>query len=692
MVVKPKYSPCPPSPNKPKTGCCHRTHTLSFAGWTSERTELGTAIIAAALLGLGYALAWVSSIPPFVSDSILILSCCFGGFFATLESWHSLRHGRFEIDFLMIVAAAGAGTLGAWAEGALLLALFSMGHALEHFAMGRARKSIASLGQLRPKTAIVLREHAEIEIPIDQLRISDLVIVKPDSVIAADGVVIEGESGVDQSPITGESIPVDKSPANDFDPTDPTQPLVPTEHRVFAGTLNGSGLLKVYVTRETQDTTLSRLMKLVTEAESQRSPTQRLTDSFEKYYVPSVLVIVVLLLGAFLVIDEPFGDSFYRAMATLVAASPCALAIATPSAVLSGIARAGNSGLLFKGGGPLEMLGKVETMAFDKTGTLTMGRPMLTDVVPAKGINDRELLITAAAVERLSSHPLARTIWVAARDRFGENEIPRASQLQSITGRGVRASIDGRQITVGTEMLLVQDDQSAPVPEDVLEELNNLKRRGRTTMIVKDGDRYLGVLGLQDRPRPAALPTLQKLRDMGISNIVMLSGDHQAVADQIAREVGLNQAIGDLMPEDKVEAVKQLASKGLIAMVGDGVNDAPAMATASVAIAMGAAGSDVALETADVALMGDDLSRLPFAIALSRQASRIIRQNLWISLGMIAVLVPATITGLNLAAAVVFHEGSTLVVVLNALRLLGFRENKNKEGRTSFAETANDIT
>lgn len=674
MVVKSSLLPQSPVPEKPKTGCCHRTHSVSFASLSSEQIELGTAIMAALLLGIGYGLAWIPSLPPIVSNSVLILSCCFGGFFATLESWQSLRHGRFEIDFLMIVAAAGAGTLGAWAEGALLLALFSMGHALEHFAMGRARKSIASLGQLRPKTAIVLRENIQHEIPIDELKIGDIVIVKPDSVIAADGVVIEGESGVDQSPITGESIPVDKSPASDFDPSDPTQPLVPAEHRVFSGTLNGSGALKIFVTRETHDTTLSRLMKLVTEAESQRSPTQRLTDSFEKYYVPSVLIVVVLLLGAFLVIDETFGDSFYRAMATLVAASPCALAIATPSAVLSGIARAGNSGLLFKGGGPLEMLGKVETIAFDKTGTLTMGRPVLTDVVPAHGISERELLVTAAAVERLSPHPLARTIWMAARERYGENEIPRADNLQSITGRGVRASIDGRQITVGTEKLLVQDMQSTPVPEDLLEQLNRLKHGGRTTMIVKDGERFLGTLGLQDRPRPAALPTLQSLREMGIANMVMLSGDHQAVADQIARDVGLNKAIGDLMPEDKVAAVKQLASNGLIAMVGDGVNDAPAMATASVAIAMGAAGSDVALETADVALMGDDLSRLPFAIALSRQASRIIRQNLWISLGMIAVLVPATMTGLNLAAAVVFHEGSTLVVVLNALRLLGFRE------------------
>lgn len=654
-------------------GCGHQHAAGPGTQLFGERTELAFAIAAAVLLIIGYGLSWVSALPAIVWLIPLWLSCFFGGYFALIESWHSLRHGRFEIDFLMIVAAIGAGILGAWAEGALLLALFSMGHALEHFAMGRARKSIASLGKLRPKTAIVIRNGREETVPIEALRIGDQILVRPDSAIAADGVILEGESSVDQAPITGESVPVDKTPAVDFRPDDPHPVAVHSDHRVYAGTVNGAGALRVYVTREAHDTTLARLMQLVTQAESQRSPTQRLTSQFERYYVPSVLVLVFVLLFAGVVIDEPFAKSFYRAMAVLVAASPCALAIATPSAVLSGIARAGNSGLLFKGGGPLELLGQTRVIAFDKTGTLTTGKPTLSDLVPAAGVDEDELLTTAAAVERLSAHPLARTVWLAGRERLGEANIPAAADLQSITGRGVKANVNGKQITIGSERLAVRNGQPAALPDSLARELQQLKENGRTAMVVHDGERFLGLLGLVDQARPAAAATIGQLRAMGIESMVMLSGDHQRVADRIAADVGLDQAIGDLMPEDKVAAIKRLSEQQITAMVGDGVNDAPAMATAGIAIAMGAAGSDVALETADVALMGDDLSRLPFAIGLSRQAAKIVRQNLWISLGMIAFLVPSTIFGLNLAAAVVFHEGSTLVVVLNALRLLAYR-------------------
>jgi Cd2+/Zn2+-exporting ATPase len=506
------------------------------------------------------------------------------------------------------------------------------------------------------------------------------VIVPPDSIIAIDGVVMDGESGVDQAPITGESVPVDKFPSTDFEPgiTDPT--TLAAEQKVFAGTINGPGALKVYVTRKSADSTLSKLMRMVTEAESQRSPTQRLTDKFERYFVPAVLIFVLLLLMVWLVVDEPFSQSFYRAMAVLVGASPCALAIATPSAVLSGVARGGHRGVLFKGGGPLELLGRVDQIAFDKTGTLTAGKPHLTDVVLMAGVDEVKLLQVAAAVERLSAHPIARAIWLAAKERLGDRPIPLATEFRSITGRGVTAMLDNEIVAIGSEALFQKtfapesrDSLSAGLPSSLKSEIDRLRTAGRTIMIVKQGDHFLGVLGMLDTARVTAKPTIARLRSMGIRRMLMLSGDHQVVADAIAAGVGLDDARGDLMPEDKVSAMKDLTSQSLTAMVGDGVNDAPAMATASVAIAMGAAGSDVAMETADVALMGDDLSRLPFAIGLSRQTARIIRQNLWISLGMVAILIPAGLLGLNLAAAVVFHEGSTVVVVLNALRLLAYK-------------------
>ena len=421
-------------------------------------------------------------------------------------------------------------------------------------------------------------------------------------------------------------------------------------------------------------------MKMVMEAEAQRSPTQRLTDRFEKYYVPAVMLFVLLLLFAFLVIDEPFSASFYRAMAVLVGASPCALAIATPSAVLSAVARGGRAGVLFKGGGPIELLGNVQQIAFDKTGTLTIGKPQLVDIFTAEGVSEVQLLATAAAVERLSPHPLAKAIWRTAKERLGDHRIEVAGDLHSVTGQGIVAKLDGQVVAIGTESLFAADAKQSPsVPKEIRQAADDLRSRGRTIMIVKHGDRFLGVLGLLDDARPAAKTTIHQLRTMNVQQMVMLSGDHQTVADAIASQVDLDSARGDLMPADKVDAIRDMTTRGVTAMVGDGVNDAPAMAAASVAIAMGAAGSDVAMETADVALMGDDLSKLPFAVALSRQATTIIRQNLWISLGMVLILIPAGLLGLNLAAAVVFHEGSTVFVVLNALRLLAFRVNTSSD-------------
>jgi Cd2+/Zn2+-exporting ATPase len=448
---------------------------------------------------------------------------------------------------------------------------------------------------------------------------------------------------------------------------------------VIAGTINQTGSIEIQVTKIASENTLARVVTMVSEAETRVSPTQVFTKKFERNFVPSVIAIVVLLMFAPLVLDESFSESFYRAMAVLVAASPCALAIATPSAVLSGVARAARGGILVKGGGPLESLGSLDFIAFDKTGTLTEGEPKVTDVCTAEGVDESELLRIAIAVEDLSKHPLARAVVRDGKKKLGEGErwsqgdVPKATDLKSITGRGIQATVEGDLVHVGKDDLFAEID-GPPLPDAIRAIVESLEQNGRTTMIVRRAERYLGVIGLMDTPREASKRTISRLRDLGIKRMIMISGDNQKVADAVAKEVGLDEARGDLMPDDKVAEIKKLEGEGGVAMVGDGVNDAPAMATASVGIAMGAAGSDVALETADVALMADNLDNLPLAIGLSRATRRIIRQNLWMSLGMVAFLVPATIFGLNIGPAVVLHEGSTLVVVFNALRLLAYKE------------------
>ncbi|VAW01587.1 Lead, cadmium, zinc and mercury transporting ATPase; Copper-translocating P-type ATPase [hydrothermal vent metagenome] len=640
-----------------------------------ERTELVFSLISGACLTIGFLLAITSSAPAQVSLALYLFAYFFGAFFAILEVRQSISHGKFKIDFLMLVAAAGAGFLGEWAEGALLLFLFSLGHALESFAMGKARAAIAALAALAPKTALVKRNGETVKLPIDELVPGDTVIVKPNARIPADGIVAAGNSSVDQSSITGESMPVDKTPAEDPNAAWRSAAKPKAENVVFAGTINGAGAMEILATRAAEDSTLAKVVKMVAEAEEQRSPTQRFTDKFEKIFVPSVLVLVVLALLAGVVIDEPFSTTFYRAMAVMVAASPCALAIATPSAVLSGVARAARNGVLVKGGGPLEMLGALEAIAFDKTGTLTEGRPQLTNVVPAEGVFENELLNVAVAVERLSDHPLARAVVEGGEARNAGGALT-AKNLRALIGRGVTAEISEQSVYIGKDDLFTEIGGPA-LPPSLRTRVDELEAGGRTTMIVRLGERYLGVLGVMDAPREDAARVVSELRNLGIEHMIMLSGDNQRVASSVAAGLGLDGAWGDLMPQDKVDAIIRLrAEQGEVAMIGDGVNDAPALANASVGIAMGAAGSDVALETADVALMADDLSRLPFAVGLSRAARRMIRQNLWFSLGVVAFLIPATLFGLGIGPAVIIHEGSTLVVVANALRLLAYKDSR----------------
>jgi Cd2+/Zn2+-exporting ATPase len=657
---------------KPKAPAEAHEHEHEHGGWLGEKTELPFAGICGVLLVTGWLVSTFTSMSPWVPWSLYLAAYGFGGYFTFREALENVLARRFEIDLLMLVAALGAASLGEWAEGALLLFLFSLGHSLEHFAMGRAKRAIEALAELAPQTALVRRNGNTEEISVDLLQVTDVVVVKPNERIAADGFVIKGEGSVNQAPITGESVPVDKRPVADLQQAAANPNRLDAAHRVFAGTINNSGALEIQVTKLASESTLARVVQMVNEAETQKSPTQRLTDTFERRFVPTILVLVVVLLFAWLVINEPFSKSFYRAMAVLVAASPCALAISTPSAVLSGIARAARGGVLIKGGGPLENLGTLRAIAFDKTGTLTEGKPRLTDVITFNNVAENELLKIAIAVERLSDHPLAAAVVRDGNERLKNDSIAEAHDVQSITGRGVKATVDGQLVYIGSESLFAVVD-GPPIPDALRESVQKLKASGRTTMIVRRGDTYLGVLGLMDTPRETAKSVIARLKQLGMQRIVMLSGDSQQVATAVAKSVGIDEAIGDLMPEQKVDAIRKLSEAGGVAMVGDGVNDAPAMANATVGIAMGAAGSDVALETADVALMADDLSHLPFAVGLSRQTSRIIRQNLWFSLGMVAFLVPATILGLQLGAAVVFHEGSTLLVVFNALRLLSYR-------------------
>ncbi|MBE0594621.1 MAG: heavy metal translocating P-type ATPase [Gemmatimonadales bacterium] len=647
-------------------------HGHEHGGVFGSNTEMIFALASGALLGIGVAIdALAAGAPGWLPLACFILAYAFGGFHTLREAIDNVRLGRFEIDTLMLVAAAGAAALGAWAEGALLLFLFSLGHALEHYAMGRARRAIEALAELAPDTATVRRDSQVKEIPVEELVVGDIVLVRPNERLPADGFIVRGASAIDQAPVTGESMPVDKRPVDDAAKARARPDGVDAASRVFAGTINGAGGIEVEVARRAGESALARVVKMVGEAETRRSPTQRFTDRFERIFVPAVLGLVFILLFAWVVVDEPFRDSFYRAMAVLVAASPCALAIATPSAVLSGIARAARGGVLIKGGAPLEELGSLDAMAFDKTGTLTEGRPRITDVVAVDGASEEELLSAAVAVESGSDHPLAAAIVRDGRERLSRESIPSVDDLRNLIGRGVTARLQGETVWIGKAEMFGADGVP-PLGTAALAAVERLRESGRTTMAVRRGDRDLGVIGLLDTPRAGAKEALEHLRALGIGRMIMISGDHRKAAEAIAGEVGLDEAWGDLMPEDKAVAIRELRQRAKVAMVGDGVNDAPAMANATVGIAMGAAGSDVALETADVALMADDLRHLPFAVGLSRRTRSVIRQNLFVSLGIVALLVPATILGLGIGPAVAVHEGSTLLVVFNALRLLAY--------------------
>ncbi len=629
------------------------------AGRLRRHRELAFALLAGLFLAAGVLAERTAGVSFETVAGIYLLSYLAGGYDATRHAVRAAAHARFDIDVLMVVAALGAALVGQLAEGALLLFLFRLGHSLEHYATGRARRAIEALGEISPKSARIRREGRELDLPVEEVERGDVVIVRPGERVPSDGIVLSGRSSVDESPITGESLPQEKSPG----------------YKVYAGTVNGSGSLEVEVTKLSKDSTLARVISMVEEAQVQKSPTQRFAERVEGIFVPLVLGGVVLLI----IVPPALGllswdEAFIRAMTILVAASPCALAISTPSAVLSGIAQAARQGILIKGGVHLENLGSIKSMAFDKTGTLTLGKPEVTDVVPVGDAGEDDLIRIAGAAERLSGHPLAEAVLRAARDRG--LDLPEVGPIRSVPGRGLKADLGGEEISIGNLKLFEGElEMDEPLYRSTVTVAEGLEERGKTTMVVRKGGRFLGVIGLADRPRPEAASALKRLREMGIEPLVMITGDNERVASAVATQLGMEEQISSLLPGEKVSAVEDLLGRfGSVAMVGDGVNDAPALVRATVGIAMGAGGTDVALETADVALISDDLSRLPFAVALGRRSRRIIGQNLAISLLVIALLVPLALLGLaGIGLAIVLHEGSTLLVVANGLRLLRFR-------------------
>ncbi|MFO7313982.1 heavy metal translocating P-type ATPase [Rhodothermus marinus] len=611
-------------------------------GWLAGR--LGAPLVAAVAYGVAYV---------------------FGGWDGLRNGIDALRRRTVDVDLLMVLAALGALVIGAPAEGATLLFLFSLSNLLQHYAIGRSRRAIQALMELRPDRARVLREGQEVEVPVEEARVGEVFVLRPGDRVPLDGVIVRGESALNESSITGESMPVDKGPGQE----------------VFAGTINTTGSLEVRVTRPASASTLARMIELVEQAQSEKAVTQRLIDRLEQPYALGVLAMTALAIVipvAFL--NEPFAKAFYRAMTLMVAASPCAVVISTPAAVLSAIAAGARRGVLFKGGVYVEALARVRAIAFDKTGTLTEGRTRLVQVGarPGAGLSEDELLRLAAAVQQRSEHHLARATVAAARERG--LTIPKAEGFQAVVGKGVRAVVEGATLHVGNLRYFEAAWRAADGFDEGRAAVEALARQGRTAVLVareRDGQReVLGWLAFADRLRPGAAETIRRLRALGVAHVALLTGDNRHVAEAIGREAGVDAVHAELLPAQKVAHVKALVDRyGAAAMVGDGVNDAPALAAATVGIAMGGAGTDVALETADVVLMRDDLAELPYVLALSRATRRTLLVNFAIAFGMMGLMIGAILLqGLPLPLAVVGHEGSTVLVSLNGLRLLGFRK------------------
>jgi Cd2+/Zn2+-exporting ATPase len=592
---------------------------------------------------------------PYVTG-LYLLAYMSGGYYGLLDSLSLLRQRRLDVNLLMILAALGAAVIGQPAEGVVLLFLFSLSNTLQTYAMDRSRRAIGKLLDLRPSVATVRRGSRLETVPVEKLRLGEIALVRPGERFPIDGDVVSGNSAVDQSTITGESMPVEKG----------------VGAPVFAGTVNGTGALEIRVTHLSQDTTLAKIVQMVEQAQTNKAQTQRMLDSFEQYYALLVLGGALLLtVIPYAILQHPFYPTFYRAMTWLVVASPCALVISTPASILSAIANGARRGILFKGGVHLEQTAAIKVIAFDKTGTLTNGTPSLSAIHTRNGVSEAELLRLAAATESRSEHPLAAAITQAARSRG--LDVPQAEDFQAILGQGVEANVEGKSVWIGNDRLF--SERRVRIPEDLQVQARQMELDGQTVMFVNaDGD-WLGLVAVADTLRPDAAEIIQELKRLGVEHVVMLTGDNERVAASIAARTGVDEFHAGLLPQDKVRLLKVFRNRyGATAMVGDGVNDAPALAAADVGIAMGGAGTDVALETADVVLMADNLAHLPYAIGLARRARRTVWQNLAFSLAVIVFLVASAFgTELPLTLGVIGHEGSTVIVVLNGLRLLGFR-------------------
>jgi Cd2+/Zn2+-exporting ATPase len=626
------------------------TFVAMSLGWLAEKLEASSAVIIVL-----YTLAYIT-----------------GGTFGLKAGFESLRDRTIDIDILMVLAAIGAAIVGAPFEGVMLLFLFSLSNVLQDYALDRTRNAIRALMKLRPEQALVRRDSRLTTLPINQIVIGDRFVVRPGDRIPLDGLVVEGESSVDQASITGESMPVAKGPGD----------------MVLAGTINKNGSLETRVTKLAKDSTISKMIRLVEEAQSKRARTQRFLDTAEQYYAMGVIGFTLLaIIVPVLVFGEAFQTAFYRAMTLMVAASPCALVISTPASILSAIGNGARKGVLFKGGAYMEQAAGIKVVAFDKTGTLTEGKPRVTDVMvitpPSGPPNGRwqgaenDLLALAATVETRSEHVLGQATVEAANHR--SLELSDALAFEATTGKGVRGRVNGLDIRIGS--LRYFEEFTCFGWDIAATKVERFQTEGKTSVVIAqmNGDgrtaHILGVIAYADTLRVDAAAAVRELKALGVERVVMLTGDNDRVARAIAAEVGVDDYYADLLPENKLDIIKELEVKyGLVAMVGDGVNDAPALATAPIGVAMGAAGTDVALETADVVLLADDLSNIPYVIALSRQTRRTLVVNLGFATAMIAIMIAAIFTAnLSLPLAVLGHEGGTVLVSLNGLRLLAYK-------------------
>ncbi len=633
----------------------HRAHeqeSESQSLW--RRREAIFTGISGALLALGLVLSLLKLDPmllvifgrTFALSTVLYLaSVLFGAYHFARQGLYALKTFSLGINFLMSLAIVGAIIIGEYVEAASLAFLFSLAELLEEFSVARARRSLRELIKLAPREARVRRHREERLCPIEEIAVGEVCIVKPGERIALDGHVLSGSSFVNQAPITGESLPVEKKPGDE----------------VFAGTINYDGYLEIRVTKRAQDTTLARIIHLVEEAEAHKAPSQRFVDRFARYYTPAVVLVALLVATVpAIFFGAAFAEWFSRALALLVIACPCALLISTPVSIISAITSAARHGVLIKGGVYLEELGQIQTIVFDKTGTLTTGQLTVSDIIPTDSLSPAEVLRIAAALERKSQHPIAQAIVRAYEERAAGEPLPDAQEFLSLTGQGVQAKLGGTLYRVGRPQLFNADGLA-----------HNFASQAKTVIGVGTPERLLGLITIADTIRPQARQTVQRLKDLGIE-VVMVTGDNEATARAVAQHLGITHYHAGVLPEQKVHEIEHLRSEyGRVAMVGDGVNDAPALAAATVGIAMGAVGSDAALETAHVALMGDDLSKLPYLVELSRRARRVIQQNIFFSILTKLTLGLGVFPGyVTLVLAVLVGDmGASLAVTGNALRL-----------------------